>query len=174
MQVRKNKPENISYSKPVTSYSASTTAAVATIFAPFLSSETKVVGNSLMIKKIHVKCALSLNASAAASLIRFIIVQYKEDGIPSPTDYLETSNIVSTRNIEHQYEFRTLYDRVHTVDTDDPKKYFDIRVTPKLPLNYVPNSTTIANQGIYMILVSDEASNTPSVSYSYQLMYTDN
>lgn len=173
-QARKNKPELISYSKAVASTAPSTTAAVSTVFEPYFSSQNKIVGNSIQMKSIHIKCALSLHASATASLVRFIIVQYKEDGLPTPTDYLEASNIVSTRNIEHQYEFQTLYDRVHSVDSDDPKKYWDIRVKPKLPLNYVPASTTIANQGVYMILVSDEATNTPTLSYSYQVMYCDN
>lgn len=172
--VRKNAPEVQMYCPAPASYLSLSTTGGATAIPFNALAYNQRVGNALFIKSLKIRNTLSLHPSATASQARLIVVQYLEDGTPDITDYLQSVAVTSGRNVRHRYEFHTLYDRVHTVDIDKPKKYFEMNIKPKKPVNYLPDQTTIENQGIYFIYLSDEATNVPSWTWTPQSLFQDN
>lgn len=125
------------------------------------------IGNVIQATSIKMKATLTKHASASSSMLRVMFVKYNQDALTSVTDVLQTASYLSQKSIEHRYDSKVLFDRTYNVDTDNPKKSFNINLKTKFPIYFGGNlSSDLERNGIFMIVISDEPTNTPTLSWT--------
>lgn len=132
-------------------------------------------GDKINPTRLHVRGKLNLNASATSSLVRLIVYSYKSGTSTAVTDILPASPTVEDfKSDAKRYASKILYDKVLRInDVSMPEKYFQFSC--KLPsyIAYNGGTTTPTVNGVYMLLLSDESTNTPTPSINCRLHFKD-
>lgn len=136
-------------------------------------------GNSVLMRNLLLKCSFEQNASATITTYRMMIILDKQaiaDTVPSATDVLESANPMSPLATASAGRFQVLKQWFFT--TDDTKSqtrtieyYRNMRIHARY--NGTAN-TDIQKNGLYILVIADQATNTPTFRYSYKLGYHDN
>lgn len=125
---------------------------------------------------IEMRLNLALGLLATASVVRIVIYQYLSRVSTSVQDYFDaTPTVQDFKAINQQYESRTIYDRTYSLNsTGIPEKNFYIKRKLKGIIAYDgATGTDIAKNGLYMILLSDEAVNQPTVLGTARMFFKD-
>jgi hypothetical protein len=139
-------------------------------------------GRSILLKSLEMKNNLQKHASATFSTVRVIIfkdTQQRDNSSDTPliTDVLQTAQPMSLRNPDptKMRRFQILKDKRVTLSDQLPAINWD----HYLPLNYhLKFNGTAANdsaQGsIFLLAISDEATNVPTPDFQWRLRFYDN
>jgi hypothetical protein len=141
------------------------------------------VGDSIKVQHLEFCGRLAINSSATFSAIRVLLVRDMENAgaAPAATDILETvSGTVTTRsplNYLNKKRFSVLYDNFTVLDTASAYTQ-PVRMTMPLDrhISYRGTGGTVsaaAEGALFWLFVSDEATNTPTISVYTQVWYTD-
>lgn len=176
--LRKQKPEIREYNlNAVTSVGIPNAGTYYNIgLNPVFASYTDRNGDALTPKHIELNLSFTKHASATSSIIRVIAYQWcnDTDSLSAISDILQFTDVLSPKSQDHRYDSRVYHDSLVTVDTDNPKKTLLIKFVPKKAINYrAGTNSTIESNGVYFLLLSDEATNTPTVSYVWKTKFTD-
>lgn len=138
-------------------------------------------GNSILVNGLLLKSTFTKNASATASRVRILIVLDKQqtpDTAPSYTDIIDptfTDQILAPLNNETVGRYTVLMNRVITLDSNKPKrtmqKYF--RLNHHVRYNGTASSD-VQKGGLWVLIVSDEATNAPSYTVQSRTYFYDN
>lgn len=142
------------------------------------------IGRSIKMKSIQFDMIISKNASATVQqYVRVMLVLDKDPKATAPTFQeivqLTTSPIVSPRNLTYRKRIVILKDFVVClgINSSDAQKRSYYR---KLDSHTIYNSSNvgtiadIAENSLYLVLVSDATTNLPSVTYYHRLRFLDN
>lgn len=136
-------------------------------------------GNSILIRKMLLRMQFYQNAAAANTTFKVLLFMDKQqigDTAPAVTDVLDSastlsplnSNTVGRFNVLGSWLFHTSTDR----DTVVEKNFFkDLRTHIRYNGNL---GTDIQKNGIYLLMISDQGTNIPTVYYNWRLSYHDN
>jgi len=138
-------------------------------------------GRSILAKYVDFKAVYQIHASASASTIRAIVFwdSQNQGSTPTVAEVLATASVVGQYNAltEHK-RFHVLFDRLFCVDTTGGRlAKVDTRISlgDKHHIYYEGTAGTAAGKGtIWYLLISTEATNTPSNSTSFRVHYYDN
>lgn len=139
-------------------------------------------GNKVLAKYITFKYLASSNASAATTFLRvMMIVDTQNQGsAPSLSDILQVttanSNIVSPINVDNTQRFTVLFDD-HLNFSNTGSQSYDRKHYNKLNFHMTWTSTAgsaINKNAIFLVLVSTQGVNSPSITYSSRLAFYDN
>ena len=149
-----------------------------------LTSQTRV-GDSLKIQHIEVRGRVNVNAAAANSLMRVLIFR-DLDGAgtpPATSDVLELTGTVSAplspykfRNLQR---FAILYDELFELQgtvqgsAGIPFIYSASHAGHILYLGTTAASASDGKGTLYVLAVSDEATNTPTLAFYSRISFTD-
>lgn len=138
-------------------------------------------GDSLKPLHLTIRGSVTNNTTNnRTTLARIIVFRGKqENGVGfSATDILETSTVYSPKNYTDRFRTKILMDKVIPVPPNNNNSY-----SPKLwnfstkiigHVNYSAASTSIEDGGIYILYLSDQATNPPTMDYYARLTYVDN
>ena len=139
-------------------------------------------GNSILAKYLTFNYTVSALAAATTTNLRILIVVDTENIGANPTisqilqNTLITGSLTAPINSDNTARFTVLMDRHHsftntgqlTIQRKNYKKLdFHIRFTGTLSSNFQKNS-------IYVLAVSDQTTNTPTLDYNSRIAYYDN
>lgn len=136
------------------------------------------VGNSILAKYLTFDYYLTMNGSAQRSTVRVLVFADAQNNgaTPSISDLLIGANLTSPINPDFTQRFTVLFD-----DHVDLSANGDGIKTLKhyIPLNFhirytASGSTAVTKNNIYMMVVSNEATNTPAFTGDSRLVYYDN
>lgn len=134
-------------------------------------------GDSIKAIKVQFNFYCDIHASATLTLLRVIVIQDLQCRGSNPTvsDYLLNTNVNSFRNLVNGKRFRTLYDRKLRLDSDGKDSYM-LSFNRKLNMHmrYASASTAPETNGIYLITLSGEATNVPTVAGYTRIRFVDN
>lgn len=136
-------------------------------------------GNSILVKGLFGRLSFDKHASATSTYIRVIFFredQQVADTAPGVTDVLETSAFDSALNLDTRGRFKILKDMVVTLDSaknTNAFKKFNIVINKHMKFNGSAN-TDIQKGGLYMLMISNEATNTPTIGAKVRISYHDN
>lgn len=146
--------------------------------------DTERDGNSLRMKSIQIKGFVKQNASAAQTLVRLLVVHDKQtnQALFTPADLLfdvtPGDAIISARNIDNMKRFHVLWDKVITLDSAaSGTKTFSFYKKLNIAIRYDENAgdiTDLTQSSLNFMQVSDEATNTPTITVHIRLRYIDN
>jgi len=144
------------------------------------SAATTRDGRVAVWKSFQMIGSINKHASASATVTRFILFYDKSPSGVAPTaaqllDLSSVNAVYAFRNLDFRGRFDIIRDwRVH-VDADDPEKYFKkyCKFTKKTIYDDSNNAdiTDINTGAIYLLTVSDEATNTPTVDSNMRLRF---
>jgi hypothetical protein len=141
------------------------------------------VGDSIKVQHLEFCGRLAINSSATFSAVRVLLVRDMENAgsAPAATDILETvSGTVTSRsplNYLNKKRFSVLYDNYSVLDIASAYTQ-PVRMTMPLDRHIAYRGTgataaSAAEGSLWWLFVSDEATNTPTISVYTQVWYTD-
>jgi hypothetical protein len=135
-------------------------------------------GASIKPLSLRLKGRFHINGSAATTTVRVIIFQKPQTNAtaPSPTDYLNTASPLSLKNWSERFRFRTLWDKIYTleINTDKQRALFDKTIKLNGHVTFTHGATTVETGGLYVLFIADEPTNTPTVDLHARLIFVDN
>lgn len=135
-------------------------------------------GNSILVKDYEMRLKITKHPSAINTYIRHIIVrdlQQIADTVPVLTDVLQTGAYNDFYTDVNKGRFQILNDRTYELDTNNVGQSVSIRKKLQKHVKYNGSTgTDIQKGGIYSFWVSNEATNTPTITWQSRLRYYDN
>lgn len=140
-------------------------------------------GRSVCYKSIEMDLYTIQHASATATVVRYVLVLCK-NGLSAPTfagifDTSSAQAVIAHRNLTNRKNYVILWDKLEFMDSASHKQCIDSKFK-KLNMHTIFNSgnagdiTDIENNALYLVMVSNEATNTPTVYYNVRLRFVDN
>ncbi len=167
--------------------------AVAFAVAPVITQLTNIAigdttntrdGSSVKLVSILFKYNILMNASATKTACRVLIIHDRQtnEAIYTGTDFFSDvsagDGIVSARNLDNGHRFQVLYDKVHTYSaTGRQISYHQFYKKLNLKLRYdnaAAAITSLTQSSLSLVLVTNEATNVPTITSLTRLRYVDN
>lgn len=137
-------------------------------------------GRQIRMKSLEYRDTLELNGAATATTHRliFFIDTAPAGALPATTDLLDAAAVQSPRNLDNRRRFIILRDVMRTIDSGVPQKHRKIFVKMNFKTTYnsgnAGNVTDLSGNALYMLHMSDEAVNTPTLTYETRIRFVDN
>lgn len=139
-------------------------------------------GNSVHPLNLSYRIFLIPNATPTQTAFRVIVFKGKGERGSSytPIEILESTSMTSFKSISNRYDSRILYDKTYLLGNPSagPVVSYDcgvLRIGGHISFDSTDaTGATIDDGGLYVLLLSNQATNTPTISCNFRLTYTDN
>ena len=136
-------------------------------------------GNSILMRNLLVRAVFTQHPTAISTQYRVMIVldtQQISDTSPAISDILESLNPLSTLKVGNAGRFKVLKNYFFTTDDDKGQTrvinyYKDMRMHTRY--NGIAD-TDIQKNGLYLLTICNQATNTPTFDYYWKVGYHDN
>lgn len=144
------------------------------------------IGRSVRLNTVQANLTGTINGAATTTRLRMAFVwdKYPEGVAPAYNDIYHDASTLAFRNWTQQNRFRILKEYKITLSgTGTDKQEFFRSIYFKMPRRYslvkfdpsnAGNITDIQNGALFLVLFSDQATNTPTVTYKIRVTYLDN
>lgn len=173
------KPEKKYYNVAPGSAVITSTPTITELFDPNLGTgDTDLIGSKCVIRSLFIRLTIVPNASAGMNFLRFIVFQDRQANGVAPTSAFILDTTVNNKwlaplRIDYSKRFKVIFDKLYTVDNDANGSQVD-KIYRKLYIRYADAyGGNPATNGLYLLMVSDQATNGPSVDYVSRVRYTD-
>lgn len=120
--------------------------------------------------------------SAYGTQIRLILFRGKQENGSgfSATDILESATVISPKNYSERFRTKILMDKTYSLNASESSTTYQptkqVNWVNKLigHVEYATASTSIESGGLYLLMLSNQTVNTPSINYHNRLTFTDN
>lgn len=142
--------------------------------------DTQLTRNGSSLKPLHfsLKGTINQNSTQPTASVRCILFRGKlENGTtPTVTTYLESASIYAQINHDNKFQHNTLMDKTFVLTNVGSNRRVPFNIEQKLfgHVNYDDATTTIEAGGLYLLLITDNTSLTPVVTYYSRMTFTDN
>lgn len=172
------RPELKRYEEVATNATSSTATIIHITSVVGGPDEDDRIGNRIFAKYVTMNLSATINASATATICRILLVVDTDNTGTDPTAalILETANnVLSPINSDYTQRFTTLIDRIVNLSINGQNNWVDkVYKRCNFMINYTgPAGTETAKNNIYLLLLSNEATNTPTIGYYFRLAFTD-
>ncbi len=162
---------------------------VAPIIVPLTNiaqGDTTITRDGASLKVMSLRCSYSLNANASAqnTLVRVMIVidRQTNEAIYTGGDLLldvtSGDNIVSPRNLNNNTRFKVLYDRVHAfteLGVSSNHRLFYKKLNLKLRFDNAAGAiTSLTQSSMSFVFMSNQSTNTPTITHANRIRFIDN
>jgi len=136
-------------------------------------------GSSILSKEVCLRFATIKHASGTATVMRIVLFIDKRqiaDTAPAVTDVLASADVMSHLQADNYTRYKVLKDWTVTLDTDDVIRCFMHKASlTDLHCGYNGTAASDINaNGIYLLMLSNESTNTPSISGISRYEFYDN
>lgn len=164
---------------PSTPLVVTTTASITNILSPAQGTgDDDRIGDRVNAKSLFIRLSITPNATAGMNFLRFIVLRDKQGNgaAPSAANVLSAStDYQSPINEDYGQRFKVLFDRTYTVDNDANGAQVD-KIYRKLNFRTVwpdEGSTWPNTNSLLVFMISDQATNGPTVQYYARVRFTD-
>lgn len=134
--------------------------------------------NSILLKYLYLKGVFQLNTSANYTRLRLVVIRDKQqigDTNPAYTDVYENVSTIAFLNKNTVGRFDILYDKCMDLEANNTQVIMDKYIRLQSHARYNGALATDQQKGaIYVMLLSDQPTNVPTVSLNARLCYVDN
>lgn len=134
------------------------------------------IGDSIKLQRMVFRGLVQLNSLATINAVRIIVFRGKAEAglMYSPSDILESLNVYSGKNENNRYNTNILYDEVKIID-NVKSQYIELDWNIELNWHtkFEAGATTIADGGLYMLLLTGAVTNLPAWDGVFRITYTD-
>lgn len=157
------------------------TSGAVTSLASIAQGDTLVQrnGNSILAKYLGIRYTVNMNASATNTILRTILVkdlQQVSDTAPTLGDVLQDVTVNSFLDYKFPGRFSVLMDKTIQLSANGRNGHMEkINIPLNTHIKYNGTaSTDIQKNGLYLMFVSNESANVPTISGASRLHYYDN
>lgn len=143
---------------------------------------TNRVGDSIRMQRIVFNYRVVKNSSATSSVVRIMLIRDLDcaGATPSTSDILQTVGGAGAPLTFPDYlnrnRFSILHDRLEIVSTSDLAFTGTLDMPHQGHILYLGTAANAASQGkgsMFVVAVSDEATNTPTLAFQTRIVFTD-
>lgn len=138
-------------------------------------------GSSIKPMRLTWRLNATQHTSATLTLLRMVIFRgkYEKDNEPVVSDIFPSTGVNQFKTYDKRYNTKILYDKVHIFDAVNTSRVKKVDGSIKLfgHIQYdadQADGTDHENGGVYLLLISNEATNAPTVVGNFRLTFTDN
>ncbi len=141
-------------------------------------------GSNIKVLSIFWSYSVRQHATACCTLVRVMLVHDRQtnQAIYTPGDLLSDitvgDNIVSPRNLDNTSRFAVLYDKVHAYsDTGRLISFHQMYKKVQIKMRYdanVGDITDLTQSSLSLLVMSNESTNEPTITFSCRLRFVDN
>lgn len=136
-------------------------------------------GNSILAHNLEVNLSILKHASSVGGIVRIIIFVDKQqvaDSSPTVATVLNSVDVLSHLHIDIQSRFRILHDELISLDAAhvNVNRRFDNSLTGTHIIYNGTASSDIQRNGVHLLLLSNEPTNTPTVNIITRFHFFDN
>lgn len=138
-------------------------------------------GQSIKMINLFLRAYITMHASATTTQVRLMIILDTQPNAAAMTAaelLASTSNILSPLTIGYGSRFKILIDKLFRLDTNklnlEYKHFMKLGMHTKYNTSNNGTIADITKNSLYLMLVSDQATNTPNVSFWNRLRFIDN
>lgn len=141
------------------------------------------IGNKVSIKSLFVRLQVQANASASYNNIRLMIIRWMSAGTPVIGSILLSSGLsppmrhLAQLNYSSKPNFQVKYDQTYlmadTANLDIPAIQLDKFYIKKFGDAFWDDANSPIKGQLYLIAISDSAVQTPQLTYTSRIRYTD-
>lgn len=143
--------------------------------------EANRTGDSILSKMIHVNMKISINAAASNSTVRVILFWYRQPAGATATVTLplQAASNQSCYNHDTAKLYSVIYDKQYNLSISGQqerslmitRKFYQVHTTYN---GNAGTSADIETNALWMLLISDEATDTPTCLWRSEFMFIDN
>lgn len=136
-------------------------------------------GDTLWCRGLTIRGAILQNASSNFSLVRVMVVRGLQNAGSAYAilDVLETADPLSSYNWEQRKAYKVLKDEVINLSPNysggNKIREFETYVPLNFKTIYTTGGTGVEDGGVYIMFISDEATNLHTLHYHARLTYND-
>lgn len=139
-------------------------------------ASTNREGNSCRAKSILCNYTVTKNGAASSTFIRLILFKWNDDTNPTVTTVLDSANINAPMSIANSDKYKIMMDK--RIDLDSAVRISYMQKYYR-KLNWETKWTAAGNTAykeghIWLLAISDQATNTPTVSFYTRFRFIDN
>lgn len=134
-------------------------------------------GDSVKLANLTFRAIMNKSGSATNTNLRVIVFRgNRENGTtPSVSALLQTTSVISPKNHDNRFDTKILFDRVFQMnDGATTMRQLNLNIKLGTHVNFSSGTTSIEDGGIYILLLSDQSTNTPQIKYYSRITYVDN
>lgn len=136
-------------------------------------------GNSLLLKSLYLRMCITQHSSAVSTFYRLLLIkdlQQVSDTSPGVTDIISSATIGSGLNKSNAGRFQVLHEFVFSTDNSKTTTRFIKKYIPQnFHIRYNgTTSTDIQKNGLYLVYLSDQGTNTPNLNATIVSSFYDN
>lgn len=135
-------------------------------------------GNEIRLRSINLRYRIQQHASAPETYVRVVMIRMKgtvSDAAPDWNDIYLEDKIVSQKDHRLSERFTVLYDKVHAMSSAGRTAIFQ-KYYKSCDYKVKWNGAAAADHehgSVFLYFMSNETTNTPSVTYSTQVSFED-
>lgn len=164
-----------------TTYSSTPTLTLLNGLSLGTTSETRN-GQSIKMVSMQLRMTGSINASATTTQVRFIIFRDRQANAAAPTaaNLLENSTgINSPLNLDYGKRFKVYIDKEFMMSLNGTaalryEKYMKVIFHVDYNTGNTGTIADITTNSLYILIMSDQATNTPTIAWYFRMRYIDN
>lgn len=134
-------------------------------------------GDSSKILRVSGRLVFQMNNSATKTQIRVILFRGKQEN-SNPYgmgDVLETVSVVSPKNYHDRFRTKIIYDKLyHLSNNGNSNLALDYNFKLYGHVNFENGTQDIENGGLYILFLSNEPTNVPTLTSYLRTTFTDN
>lgn len=138
------------------------------------------IGNSIKAMQVYVRGSMVMSASATTTIVRMILIRDNNNQGTTPLvgDILATADVNAQLSQFNGKRFTILADRCYNLDINN-RRVISYTIFRKLGfhIKYGGSSAAPSQQrdnGLFMLIISNEPTNLPSVTYNSRTRFIDN
>lgn len=137
-------------------------------------------GNSILMRSININLKYTINASATNTTIRTILFWDKECNGSTPVagDFLQNVSAMGNYNHDEASRFTMIYDKRISLSisgTQESSRRIYRKLQRHTHYDGASNAITdMVDYSLWLFMISDEGTNTPTVQFRSQVLFIDN
>lgn len=138
-------------------------------------------GQSIKMSSLFVRFYMTMSDLAVVTQVRVIIVMDKQPNASTITSAALLQNngsIISPLLIDYGSRFKVFFDKIYRLDTNKlnlvTKKFLKLRFHTKFNTGNAGTIADITKNSLYIMMVSDQSTNLPTVEFWARIRFIDN
>ncbi len=140
------------------------------------------IGDSIRAVGLQMMLGITINNAATTTFIRLLLFWDNQCDGSAPgfsTNLLMSASYNALYNPDYSRRFRVIMDRTVDLDANSDQiqnvsRTFRLGRHVRFGLGNTGTIADIATGSLYFVAISDQATNTPTIAYSFRFMYIDN
>lgn len=141
-------------------------------------SDDERIGNQVKSVYLGIRGALEYNPSATSpTIVRALVIKYKRSAGTNPdiSDLMQGTVPWSFRSLTQTRNYTLLASRTYNLSSQVPQRYVNINIKRQIILDFDgATAASFDGNAIFLLMWSDDGTNSPTFTFQTRLRYVDN